>query len=440
MPRPRARAPRPRGPRRPTPRRARAGPAAARGPRCAGFRASIPWSASRLKPMAALRAPTMATRIQPTGRSPRPWPGGQRQRGEGEGQGEDRVRELDHPAVGEGPTDERAHEVHRSHARAAHQERERVDGRRVAQARRPGPRAFRARSSPGRRAPGQARHRGSPCGRDRAGSMAGNSGAAGPRRPSSRGCPRWPGCRCRRPAATPAASIAGTGGSPTPRRRLLRGHTATATPRCASVRMSASSTWTQCAATRRGWSTLEPVEVGDRAPPRWREGHVPETASLEEAGPLPVALGQERRLGRGLRQVDRRRPPRRTRARSSGAETECGAWAARRICTSAGQVFGDLPRPGFRELQHRLGLRRVPGKQLVEHDGGGEAGPAEHRQMGQAVRDVADRDGARTRRGPRGLRAGRVHHVRRGLARARRRAPPPRARSRARRPVGRRDG
>jgi hypothetical protein len=41
-------------------------PAGSSRPAVRGFRASSSWSARRLKPMAALRAPTMATRIQTT--------------------------------------------------------------------------------------------------------------------------------------------------------------------------------------------------------------------------------------------------------------------------------------------------------------------------------------------------------------------------------------
>ena len=71
-------------------------------PAVRGLRASIAWSARRLKPMAALRAPTIATTIQPSWLQRNAVARGERGRGERERQREDRVRELDHPAVGHG--------------------------------------------------------------------------------------------------------------------------------------------------------------------------------------------------------------------------------------------------------------------------------------------------------------------------------------------------
>ena len=88
------RRPRRRG--RPARSRPRARPAAARARPCAGFAASIRRSASRLWAIAALRAPTIASRILPSVAGARPAPGREERRREREGKREEGVRELDH--------------------------------------------------------------------------------------------------------------------------------------------------------------------------------------------------------------------------------------------------------------------------------------------------------------------------------------------------------
>ena len=151
-----------------------------------------------------------------------------------------------------------------------------------------------------------------------------------PRRRSSDA--RWPGCRCRgaedagrqevrhrrashaqRPVAARAEGDRARRARPagdSPRRR-----------RC-----------TQCAQTVPRRSAPRPSRYRPRSGPA-RERDVPEPAPAQEGAPLAFPGGQEGRLLARLREMDGGGAALEARARSSSGETECGAWAARRIST-----------------------------------------------------------------------------------------------------------
>ena len=93
---PRRRRARPRRRERPARSRPRARPTGSAREAVRGFAASIRRSASRLCAIAALRAPTIASRILPSVGRCRPAAGREERREQREGQREERVRELDH--------------------------------------------------------------------------------------------------------------------------------------------------------------------------------------------------------------------------------------------------------------------------------------------------------------------------------------------------------
>ena len=217
---------------------------------------------------------------------------------------------------------------------------------------------------------------------------------------------------------TPAASSAGTGGRPTPSARLLRGQTTTAHPARRQERASRRRPPARSArppapgAARRARPGRRPGSAAAARRPRARARAAPgrrPTRRRPSARNADSAADSARWMAAG--------PPLRTRARSSGAETECGACAARRICTSAGQVVRDLAGPRLGELQHGLGLRRVPGRaaRRRRRPPRDRSGPSI--EVGKAVRHVADRDRARSlERAAMPSAVARLHRLRRRLA------------------------
>ncbi len=143
---------------------------------------------------------------------------------------------------------------------------------------------------------------------------------------------------------------------------------------------------------------------------------MPESAPLEEGGPLPRTLGQERGLRLRFREVNGRRSAAPHQRAQQRRRDRMGSMRGHADLHLGRQVFGHLEHPRLGEPQHGLGLRRVPGEQLVEDDGRGEAGASEHRQMAKTVRHVTDRDRPRSDECLRGLRRGSFHRVRRDLA------------------------